>query len=100
MTTLRDFLPPEASYTHEAFIAKHGDTRVVRQFDGTKIAFPDLSNKYRHVMHWVLLEDGSAVGWNESPRSGWGFPRRGRRAVANFHRHAKNPGFDLVNNDS
>lgn len=100
MTTLRDFLPPEAHYTHEALLSKHGDKRVVKRFDGAEIAFPDLNGKYRHVMHWVLLEDGSAVGWNESPRSGWGFPRLGKRAVINYHRRASNPWFDPVNGDA
>ncbi len=28
----------------------------------------------KHVYYWVILANGVAVGWNESPSRGWGFP--------------------------
>ncbi|WP_415912518.1 hypothetical protein [Neptuniibacter sp. QD37_11] len=84
-TTLRDWIHEDARTEQEALLAKHGDKKVVSIHDGTEQAFPQTGNPwktaYRNVMHWVILEDGSAVGWNESPRNGWSFPRTGAQTV-------------------
>ena len=29
---------------------------------------------HKNVHFWVVLENGYAVGWNESPSHGWSFP--------------------------
>lgn len=58
---------------------------VVCEVDGTEVAFPQLNYVHRNVYKWWVLSDGSVVGWNESPRSGWTFIRKGPRAVENFY---------------
>lgn len=77
--TLREWMHSDARSEQEALLEKHGDKQVVSIHDGTEEAFPQygaaLDPKYRNVLNWVILDDGSAVGWNESPRSGWSFPR-------------------------
>jgi hypothetical protein len=59
-------------------IRTYRDLKIVREFDGTAYAFPQTRYSYRNVYNWVLLEDGTAVGWNESPRVGFSFPRSGK----------------------
>ncbi len=81
MSTLKEWLPHEALSSFPELVEKFGDLKVVEEFNWTK-PFPQASFNYRNVMNWVLLEDGSAVGWNESPRSGWAFPRVGRKTVS------------------
>ena len=79
--TLKEWIIDEAHDDHMGLIDKHGDKLVISIHDGCEQAFPQSRNNYRNVYHWVILEDGSAVGWNESPRSGWSFPRTGRKTV-------------------
>lgn len=60
---------------------------IVAEYDGHTHAFPQRDFKYRNVMNWVLLDDGSAVGFNESPRSGFSFPRTGKKIVDAYLAH-------------
>lgn len=59
-------------------IRTYGNIKIVKHYDGTTHGFPQRRKQYRNVYNWVLLEDGTSVGWNESPRSGWSFPRSGK----------------------
>jgi hypothetical protein len=76
-------------------IRSYRDRRIVRMFDGREHAFPQRVWRYRNVMVWALLDDGTAVGFNESPRSGYSFPRSGKKIVgqrlAQFERTSSNP---------
>ena len=70
-------------------IAKYGALEIVEEFgydafggNRRDIPFPQSQHTFRNVHNWVLLSDGSAVGWNESPRTGWSFPRLGKKTVA------------------
>lgn len=65
-------------------IRTYRDHVIVAEYDGRAIPFPQTTFRYRNVMNWVLLDDGSAVGFNESPRSGFSFPRSGRKIVDRF----------------
>ena len=64
---------------------KHRGDKIAREFrpdDKDFRVFPQQGNNYRNVHCWVLMEDGSAFGWNESPRRGWSFPRIGKKTVS------------------
>lgn len=87
MTTLNEDLCDELKDYDVA--RKHGDKQVVCRVDGTEDAFPDIHYKYRNVFHWWILEDGSVVGWNESPRTGWALVRIGKKGVEKFYQRAK-----------
>jgi len=45
--------------------------RVLYHYDGCDYPWP---GTHKNVMTWWALEDGYAVGWNESPSIGWSFP--------------------------
>lgn len=62
-------------------IRTYADKVIVGEYDGRVAPFPQKDWRYRNVMNWVLLEDGSAVGFNESPRSGFSFPRTSKKIV-------------------
>lgn len=62
-------------------IRTYRDRVIVAEYDGRSHAFPQRDFRYRNVMNWALLDDGSAVGFNESPRSGFSFPRTGKKIV-------------------
>lgn len=81
MVTVRDWMHRAAWNEQRKVLDKIGNVRVVDVFDGHYTAFPQTHWNYRNVHHWVLLEDGRAVGWNESPRSGWSFPILGKKTV-------------------
>jgi len=49
------------------------DVEVVQEFDSTKYG-QQWPGKHKNVYAWVLLTNGKAVGWNESPSRGWSFP--------------------------
>lgn len=63
-------------------IRTYRDRRIVRVFDARKLKFPQRTQRYRNVMLWVLLDDGTSVGFNESPRSGYSFPRSGKKITS------------------
>lgn len=68
-------------------IQNYRELKIAAQYGIDDAHFPQSGFAYRNVMNWVMLEDGSAVGWNESPRNGWSFPRIGKRTVdKNFKR--------------
>lgn len=66
--TLRDWLP----VPHEApeKLRKKFGLKVVYE-SGTGWNWP---GTHKNVCWWVILEDGTAVGWNENPSRGWSFP--------------------------
>ncbi len=60
------------------------ELRVIAEYERGRegfVEFPQTRWQHRYVHFWAMLEDGSAIGWNESPRSGWSFPRIGGRTV-------------------
>lgn len=81
MMKLKDWIPADADA--EGSLWRHFDKEIVSVHDGCEECFPFTGYRpnYRNVNHWVILEDGSAVGWNESPRNGWSFPRVGKKTV-------------------
>jgi len=50
---------------------QYKDVLVVAEYDGRVNPWPGY---HKHVMFWVTLENGKAVGWNENPAIGWSFP--------------------------
>lgn len=81
--TVNEFVPSDAHSMWADLLDKHGEKKVVETFYGYDYCFP--SNNFRNVHVWALLEDGSVIGMNESPRSGWSFPRIGKRAMKTFY---------------
>lgn len=73
-------------------IEKYGHLEIVEEFSSVYMrddypSFPQSGWNYRYIHNWVLLSDGSAIGWNESGRTGWSFPRIGKKTVdKNFKR--------------
>jgi hypothetical protein len=68
-------------------IRTYKDKVIVDEFDGRVVLFPQRTHRYRNVMNWILLDDGTAVGFNESPRSGFSFPRTGKKIVDIYLAH-------------
>ncbi len=58
---------PAAELLYEQVIAKHSRTFA----NGDYKEWP---GKHKDVHVWWELENGKAVGWNESPSKGWSFP--------------------------
>ncbi len=54
-----------SSESHQLFI--NGKTYTHKSWRG-------IGGTHKHVLYWVLLENGYAVGWNENPSRGWSFP--------------------------
>lgn len=70
--TLKDVLPPE-------FTKFYTDTQAYKFRDVEVISehYSDVKRwlgVHKHVMFWVILKNGKAVGWNENPGRGWSFP--------------------------
>lgn len=85
--TVRDWVSSHCNYGISEFaeqIRTYADKKIVKEFDGSELPFPQTARSYRNVMTWVLLEDGSSVGWNESPRSGWSFPRSSAKITQRY----------------
>jgi len=76
MKTLRETFPTELQ-EFDGKAAKFLDVLVKVQHTladldtGTWKSWP---GTHKNVMFWVELENGYAVGWNESPSRGWSFP--------------------------
>lgn len=72
--TLRECIPMDWMSEDEKLrsqsLLDNADVAVVRKVDGCVEAWP---GKHRNVLHWYVLANGRAIGWNESPR-GWSFP--------------------------
>lgn len=71
---------------YEDVIEKHGHLDVMKEVPSSEHPFPQKHFLYRNVRHWVLLGDGSAVGFNESPRNGWNFVRLGKKTVKEIYK--------------
>lgn len=68
--TLRDSVPHE-------FFNEYMDTPAAKLLDvivTEKVTDKPWIGKERNVHVWWKLENGKAVGWNESPSKGWSFP--------------------------
>jgi hypothetical protein len=50
---------------------KFADVTVVKEFYSYNTRWV---GTHKNVHFWVVLENGYAVGWNESPSRGWSFP--------------------------
>jgi hypothetical protein len=73
------------NYDENGFSDKIHSLNVVKKIASHQKSFPQTKNTHRYIHVWVLLEDGSAVGWNESPRTGYSFPRAGKKTVKKFY---------------
>jgi hypothetical protein len=74
MKTLKCVMPKE-------FMGCEYDKTASRKFADFEVisehGFNDTSRwpgGHKHVFYWVILSNGKAVGWNESPSHGWSFP--------------------------
>jgi hypothetical protein len=88
--TVGEWVASLASYGGIEFhdqIRTYKDREIVAEYDGRVVPFPQKTFRYRNVMSWVLLDDGTAVGFNESPRSGFSFPRTGKKVVDLYLAH-------------
>lgn len=60
-------------------LSKHMDTEVEVEFmmhkEDSFIPWSTFGH-HKNVYSWVLLKNGLAVGWNESPSRGWSFPSK------------------------
>ena len=70
---LFEFLPSEflSGEFDNSKAFKFKDKIVIQQFDSFKK--PWIGNE-KNVHYWCILENGYAVGHNESPSRGWSFP--------------------------
>ena len=73
------------NYAEDLFSDRIHSLTIVKEFSSHKKGFPQKKNTHRNIHCWVLLEDGSAIGLNESPRSGFSFPRIGQRTVKSIY---------------
>lgn len=95
MVTVKEWVDSNAGRNAMEFadqIDRYKDLEIVEEFDGRKLPFPQTNNSYRNVMNWALLSDGSSIGWNESPRSGWSFPRSGKKITQRYMEAFKEKG--------
>jgi hypothetical protein len=67
---LKEWLPQECLDVH---MGLH-DMEIVSKFGYGELSRP-WPGKQKNVYNWVLMSDGSAIGWNENPATGWTFPR-------------------------
>ena len=73
-------------------IRTYANKKIVKEIDGTVMGFPQRTKKYKNVYNWVLLEDGTSVGWNESPSRGWSFHRSGKEITETYIEFFKTKG--------
>jgi hypothetical protein len=68
--TLKDQMPFEFMRDEykDASARKYADIKVLSVHENR---WP---GRHRNVFHWVTLENGKRVGWNENPARGWSFP--------------------------
>jgi hypothetical protein len=76
--TLAQWLPDGCS-GYEDQLNKLLSKKVIKEFSVS--SFRELPwaswrefGTHKNVLHWVLLETGHAVGWNENGSRGWSFP--------------------------
>lgn len=68
MKTLKDVMPAEFKDYFDSRAYKFKDVAVVEE---KEFGWP---GSHKNVIFWVILENGYAVGWNESSSRGWSFP--------------------------
>jgi hypothetical protein len=72
MKTLKEVIPQVLGCEyHDSQVRKYVDVQVVSEHNSSVNKWPGI---HKNVHFWVLLENGRAVGWNESPTHGWSFP--------------------------
>lgn len=88
--TLHDWLPSEAHQQDLPRLKKLMGLKVAVEFSPSTWADGKLSDNtdwyrwpgsHKNVFSWCILEDGSAVAWNENSATGWSFPRLGTKLV-------------------
>jgi len=72
---LRDWVPREFDEIVYPKAGKYLDIPIIKEYgyeapDGDK-RWP---GKEKYVFAWVILKNNIAIGWNENPAKGWGFP--------------------------
>ena len=70
---LKDRLPLEfigGEYENSKAI-KFADVEVIKEYESFNIPW---IGTHKNVHVWFVLENGYAVGFNESPTRGWSFP--------------------------
>lgn len=67
--TLKNWIHIETDNLNK-ILKKHGEKQIKKEYDCSELSFPQTSFIYRNIKNWVLLEDNTAVGINESPRNG------------------------------
>lgn len=68
---LIDVIPKDADGWALRQAEPHMEKTVTETIMGYDCRFPF---KHKNIHVWWILDDGTAVGWNESPTVGWGFP--------------------------
>jgi hypothetical protein len=71
--TLKQVMPSEfmgCEYDN-TYSRRYADKKVVSEHQAHLQRWPGAQ---KNVHFWVTLENGQAVGWNESPSHGWSFP--------------------------
>ncbi len=81
--TLREWLPKEAHDQDLPRLKKLMDLKVDHEWSMTndQQAFYRWPGSHKYVFAWCVLEDGSAVAWNENPGVGWSFPKLSAKLV-------------------
>jgi hypothetical protein len=73
--TLKEWLPFEFTQSFmSSRAAKHLDAKVLKEHKAGDADWTSWPGREKNVLHWVELEGGRAVGWNENPAIGWSFP--------------------------
>ncbi|PCJ96692.1 MAG: hypothetical protein COA52_00355 [Hyphomicrobiales bacterium] len=94
MKTFIEWLTKNDIILETSDIAKFGDLTVLDTFSMTEDDYMNFHNyryQYRYITKWLLLSDGSAIGWQKNNKhDGWNFPRIGKTTVLkNFPSAAK-----------
>lgn len=72
--TLKECLPYEfmgCEYDENCRARKFANVKVIQEYDARDNRW---KGNHKNVTYWYELENGYAVGWNESPSRGWSFP--------------------------
>lgn len=75
MTTLIDWAPRQFAIEYDnskAFQLR--DRKVVKEYSDRDADWKPWPGPQKNVYSWCILDNGYAVGWNESQTRGWSFP--------------------------
>lgn len=70
---IRDVLPSEAlgAEFSDGEFRRYLNHEVIEEITEYDSRFPF---KHKNIHVWWILEDNTAIGWNENPSVGWSFP--------------------------